>query len=41
MPYFKKWNIHFYVNRCGFYIVEFLNEHFPDVMFRFEMRVEE
>ena len=26
-PYFEKRNIHFYVNRCGFHIVEFFNEH--------------
>lgn len=26
-PYFEKRNIHFYVNRCGFHIVEFLNKH--------------
>ncbi|KAL6612507.1 hypothetical protein LY90DRAFT_697594 [Neocallimastix californiae] len=25
-PYFEKRNIHFYVNRCGFHIVEFINE---------------
>ena len=29
-PYFEKRNIHFYVNKCGFHIVEFLNEHNPD-----------
>ncbi len=31
-PYFEKRNIHFYVNRCGFHIVEYFNEHhcFPD-----------
>ena len=29
-PYFEKRNIHFYVNRCGFHIVEFYNEHHPD-----------
>ena len=29
-PYFEKRNIHFYVNRCGFYIVEFYNSHHPD-----------
>lgn len=23
-------NIHFYVNRCGFHIVEFFNSHRPD-----------
>ncbi|MBO6290018.1 MAG: GNAT family N-acetyltransferase [Alphaproteobacteria bacterium] len=44
-PYFEKRNIHFYVNRCGFKIVEFYNEHHKDQnstdggldeMFRFE-----
>lgn len=46
-PYFEKRNIHFYVNRCGFQIVEFFNSHHPsnespesetdrnDEMFRF------
>ena len=29
-PYFEKRNIHFYVNRCGFHIVEFFNNHHPD-----------
>lgn len=29
-PYFEKRNIHFYVNRCGFNIVEFYNNHHPD-----------
>lgn len=29
-PYFEKRNIHFYVNKCGFHIVEFLNSHNPD-----------
>ena len=29
-PYFEKRNIHFYVNRCGFKIVEFYNSHNPD-----------
>ncbi len=29
-PYFEKRNIHFYVNRCGFHIVEFYNIHHPD-----------
>ena len=28
-PYFEKRNIHFYVNKCGFHIVEFLNEKNP------------
>lgn len=44
-PYFEKRNIHFYVNRCEFHIVEYFNEHHcaPDDtegelfdMFRFE-----
>ncbi len=44
-PYFETRNIHFYVNRCGFHIVEFYNEHQPypnghndpeDEFFRFE-----
>lgn len=29
-PYFEVRNIHFYVNKCGFRIVEFFNEHHPD-----------
>ena len=29
-PYFEKRNIHFYVNRCGFHIVEFYCGHHPD-----------
>lgn len=29
-PYFEKRNIHFYVNRCGFHIVEFFNEKHLD-----------
>ena len=29
-PYFEKRNIHFYVNRCGFHIVEFFNSHHSD-----------
>ena len=28
-PYFEKRNIHFYVNKCGFKIVEFHNPHNP------------
>ena len=47
-PYFEKRNIHFYVNKCGFRIVEFYNPHHPgthlpsepvpggDCFFRFE-----
>ncbi len=29
-PCFETRNIHFYVNRCGFHIVEFFNSHHPD-----------
>lgn len=29
-PYFEKRNIHFYVNRCGFHIVEFYHSFHPD-----------
>ena len=29
-PYFETRNIHFYVNRCGFHIVEFFNPHHPE-----------
>lgn len=29
-PYYDKRNIHFYVNRCGFKIVEFFNPKHPD-----------
>lgn len=29
-PYFETRNIHFYVNRCDFHIVEFFNSHHPD-----------
>lgn len=29
-PYFEKRNIHFYVNKCGFRIVEFFNEKHID-----------
>lgn len=28
-PYFEKRNIHFYVNKCGFHIVEYLNKMHP------------
>ena len=49
-PYFEKRNIHFYVNRCGFHIVEFFNPHHRDpsipedmvggdFFFRFEKRM--
>ena len=51
-PYFETRNIHFYVNRCGFHIVEFFNSHHPDPhdperdeendgFFRFEKRMTE
>lgn len=29
-PYFEKRNIHFYVNRCGFKIVAFWNQYYPE-----------
>ncbi len=29
-PYFETRNIHFYVNRCGFHIVEFFNGYHPE-----------
>lgn len=29
-PYFEKRNIHFYVNKCGFHIVEFYNKYHKD-----------
>ncbi len=29
-PYFEKRNIHFYVNCCGFHIVEFFNKYHKD-----------
>ncbi len=32
-PYFEIRNIHFYVNKCGFHIVEFFNPHHPDLKF--------
>lgn len=48
-PHFEVRNIHFYVNKCGFQIVEFFNpahpmEHVPDfpdaeLFFRFEKRM--
>ena len=32
-PYHEKRNIHFYVNRCGFSIVEYYNDRHPDLHF--------
>ena len=29
-PYFETRNIHFYVNKCGFHIVELFNSHHPE-----------
>lgn len=29
-PYFEKRNIHFYVNKCGFHIVEYFNKYHKD-----------
>lgn len=52
-PYFEKRNIHFYVNKCGFHIVEFFNSHhkseytrddgpeFHNEFFRFEKRMKD
>ncbi len=28
-PYFEQRNVHFYVNTCGFHIVEYFNRHHP------------
>ncbi|MCR5184922.1 MAG: GNAT family N-acetyltransferase [Bacilli bacterium] len=47
-PYFEKRNIHFYVNKLGFHIVEFYNEFNKDInmpeeldgMFRFRKVIE-
>lgn len=46
-PYFEKRNIHFYVNKLGFHIVEFYNEFNKDIrmpedldgMFRFRKKI--
>ena len=52
-PYFEKRNIHFYVNKCGFHIVEFFNARhkasgtsddepeFQKEFFRFEKRMKD
>ena len=32
-PYFEKRNIHFYVNKCGFHIVEYFNKSHKDPHF--------
>lgn len=29
-PYFEKRNIHFYINKCGFHIVEYFNKYHKD-----------
>lgn len=29
-PYFEKRNVHFYINCCGFHVVEFFNKYHPD-----------
>ncbi len=36
-PYFDQRNIHFYVNQCGFQIVEFFNPYHPDPNDHFEV----
>lgn len=33
-PYFEKRNIHFYVNKCGFHIVEFFCKYHPAKQFQ-------
>ena len=45
-PCFDKRNVHFYVNKCGFCIVEYFNAHHPDPhgipgvdFFRFEKQM--
>lgn len=48
-PFYEKRNIHFYVNKCGFHVVEFYNPHHPsafdpgtpggEYFFRFEKRM--
>lgn len=35
-PYFETRNIHFYVNKCGFHIVEFFNHYNPNPQFEDE-----
>lgn len=50
-PYFEIRNIHFYVNKCGFHIVEFFNPKHPDpheantpggeLFFRFEKQMKQ
>lgn len=47
-PYFETRNIHFYVNKCGFHVVEFFSKYHPDPkgdddneeFFRFEKIIE-
>ena len=38
-PYFETRNIHFYINKCGFHIVEFMWK--DDEMFRFEKLIKQ
>lgn len=40
-PYFEKRNIHFYVNKCGFHITEFINPYHPSPEQREEQDTEE
>lgn len=35
-PYFEKRNIHFYVNKCRFKIVDFFNKHYTDQNHKFD-----
>lgn len=31
-PYCDKRNLNFYINKCGFHVVEFFNEHHPELV---------
>ena len=39
-PYFDRRNLHFYINRCGFHVVEFYNASHPHTPLRNEERPE-
>lgn len=40
-PYFEKRNIHFYVNKCGFKIVEYFNKYYPDPNYKSDYDLDE
>ncbi|MFY9074563.1 GNAT family N-acetyltransferase [Malaciobacter mytili] len=40
-PYFEKRNIHFYVNKCGFKIVEYFSKYHPDPNFKSNQNFDE